>query len=101
MRLRTIIGVGALMTISVPAMAALPPYYQRIKEITAIIEHGGVNTALNEEPIDAVTYMSEDVYHVRGGKCRVVVRLNDIPRNMPGPRAFSIHVGKPICTKAK
>ncbi len=102
MRLVKMVGFAALFATAVPAIAALPPYYQRAEEIKAIMEDSAIANALDKRPIDSISHVGEDIYELRAGTCRMTVRLRDVPGDHPpGPRQFTVHAGQPVCAKAK
>lgn len=77
--------------------AALPPYWQRAAEIKAIFESNEVARALKDKPVDRVERISEDSYQLQSGACKLEVRIIGEKQNMPGPRKFTMRVGKPEC----
>ena len=82
-----------------PAGAALPPQYQRLAELRAILDHQGVVTAFGATPIERVEHVGPDRYRVSAGPCRLEVRIADLPmpRNRVGPRRFEVRVGERVC----
>ena len=84
---------------ALPAAAALPPEYQRLAELEAILQSPDVSSRLMEAPIDAIERVGEDIYSVRAGECALEVRIVDDPsaEPMPGPRAFLLEVGDAVC----
>lgn len=91
----------ALIAGAMTASAALPPQYQRQRELTQIIESNEVHEALNGVPIDSVSYEGDDLYKVTAGHCSVLVEIKDAKRKQPsgwaGPRQFSLSVGEATC----
>ena len=77
--------------------AALPPYWQRAAEIKAIFESNDVANALKDRPVDRVERIGEDSYQLQSGACKLEVRIIGEKQNMPGPRKFTLRVGKPAC----
>jgi hypothetical protein len=84
---------------ALPAAAALPPEYQRLAELEAILQSPDVSSRLMEAPIDAIERVGEDVYSVRAAECTLEVRIVDDPsaEPMPGPREFLLEVGDAVC----
>jgi hypothetical protein len=87
---------------AVPALAALPPYYQRASEIQAILDSDEVREKLKQMPIDAITSTDADVYQVVGGDCRLEVTVVDVLQEaskppVVGPRQFTLEVGEADC----
>lgn len=93
--------LSALMNVPLVASAALPPQYQRQRELVEIIQSSEVQAALNGAPIESITRNGEDRYTVTGGVCSVVVEIVDETGQMPGgwagPRRFSLSVGEADC----
>ena len=83
-----------------PAVAALPPYYERASELASIIGDPRVQNALQSQPIDAIERIPGNGFRVRGGTCRVDVRFV-IPQGAepgpPGGRQSELAVGTAVC----
>jgi hypothetical protein len=80
--------------------AALPPYWQSAREITAIVSDSRVHDALKyEEAITSVTSVGNDQYEVKTERCTVQVTIVTAPQAEPiaGPRQFDIEVGAANC----
>jgi hypothetical protein len=90
-------GLGAFA--SAPASAALPPKYQRIAELRAVLEHQGVVAALGEALIERIEYVRRDLYRVHAGRCHVDATIVGLPmpRGMAGPRRFEVWPGRRVC----
>jgi hypothetical protein len=86
-----------LFATATAAQAALPPYWQRARELTAILENSDVARELDEAPITRIEATSEDRYRVSSGNCTVDVQLIGKARSNPGPRLFDLRVGKRKC----
>lgn len=94
--------VGLVMLAgTVPAMAALPPHYQRQDELEAIIAH-----VLEEfgiaRPIESIMMKDTDFYEVISGACHMEVVIVDVPpapetEPMAGPRQFAVESGPLVC----
>ena len=100
--MRAIILAGLLSLVAgLPALAALPPQYQRQRELLAIINDIDVVDAFGFDGIDAIELVAPDLYQVRGGKCALEVSIEDLPNThgegWAGPREFTIVVGEPTC----
>jgi hypothetical protein len=91
-------AVGAGLA-AVPAAAALPPQYQRLAELRAIIADPGVVGAFGGAPIDRIEYVRSDLYRVSGGGCRIEVAIVGLPTpgGMVGPRRFEVKAGRKAC----
>jgi hypothetical protein len=100
--MRAIILAGLLsLATGLPVLAALPPQYQRQRELLAIINDMEVLDAFGFDGIDAIERVARDLYQVRGGKCVLEVGIEDLPNThgegWAGPREFTIVVGEPTC----
>ena len=97
--MRRIVIPVVLAALTLPAAAALPPYYQRQAEMERILNDGAVEAALKSAPIDAIERTGEDEYRVYGGKCAVMVRIRGLPLpdGMVGARRFGLEVGTADC----
>jgi hypothetical protein len=80
------------------AQAALPPRFERQRELDAV---RNVAAKLLQAPIDAITVTGDSTYLVKAGNCTLPVRIADVPNQHPpgwvGPRAFAAEPGKPVC----
>lgn len=80
------------------AQAALPPKYQRAREMAAALD--AATAILEGELVDGIDYLGDDIFRVRAGGCVLRVEIVDTPRaapSMPGPRAFTARAGRPVC----
>ena len=97
------IALAGLISLAatLPALAALPPQYQRQRELLTIINDMDVVDAFGFEGIDAIELVAPDLYRARGGKCVLEVSIEDLPNThgegWAGPREFTIVVGEPTC----
>jgi hypothetical protein len=85
-----------------PAFAALPPNYQRIAELKAVLADPAVAGAfVMDAPIERVEYVKRDLYRVSAGGCRVDAAIVDLPtpRGVAGPRRFAVRAGRKVCGK--
>jgi hypothetical protein len=94
--------VGLMMLAGpVPAMAALPPHYQRQDELEAIIEHVVEEFGI-DHPIESIVMKGTDFYDVISGSCQMEVVIVDVPpaagaEPMVGPRQFAVESGPLVC----
>jgi hypothetical protein len=96
-RLATAVSLTAVLGTGV-AEAALPPQYQRQKELEAIIASGDILARLRSSPIDRIEYMDSDLYRVTAGPCSLEVRIvTDRQAAPPGPRRFHLQIGEASC----
>lgn len=84
-----------------PAPAALPPKYQRLAELNAVLANRDVGEALGDTPIDSVAYVRTDLYRVTAGRCRVDARIVSLPMpdGVVGARRFEVRAGQRVCTR--
>jgi hypothetical protein len=96
---RIIACAGLALVTTTTAFAALPPYYQRVREITAIAESKEVQEAVREAPIDSIVWTGPDRVQVKGDRCSVEVQIIDTGKRAdpPGPRKFKLKVKKAVC----
>lgn len=97
-------GVAALLlvTATAGAQAALPPYWQRLREIQAILDSNELAQKLHDAPIDRIERAGENLYRIQAGPCTLDIRIVDDPAGgtqpaMPGPRRFHIESGESAC----
>lgn len=98
---RLLFAMALVAITTLPALAALPPQYQRQRELQAILADNGVADAFGVEGISAIEYVEPDLYRVTGGACTLEVKIVDVPNThgegWAGPREFALAVGEPIC----
>jgi hypothetical protein len=84
---------------SATAMAALPPQYQRLAELRAILDDSRVVGAFTSGPIDKIERIAEDLYRLTAGTCTMDVAIKDNPSrvNVVGPRSFFIDPAQMAC----
>lgn len=92
-----LLGIAvAALGVSAIAEAALPPRYQRQRELAQVIDEASRTLV---EPIDQVSYVGEDRYRVLAGRCAVIARIVSLPSvpMMSGPRKFTVRLGRAVC----
>jgi hypothetical protein len=102
MRIKTIGAACTLaMLAAAPASAALPPNYQRLAELNAVLALSEVGRAFGIEPIQRVEYVRPDLYRVSAGRCHLDVRIVDLPTpaGMVGARRFEARAGRRVCLR--
>ncbi|HYD12410.1 MAG TPA: hypothetical protein VEC11_06155 [Allosphingosinicella sp.] len=102
MRLLPIAAACALTALTAtPAAAALPPNYQRLAELRAVLALPEVGRAFDLEPIERIEYAARDLYRLSAGRCHLDVRIVDLPtpRNVVGARRFEARAGRRICRR--
>ena len=94
---RTALAAIFLAMAALPATAALPPHYQRARELAAVIDAAAA--ILEFKPIESVTRIGDDLYRVQTDGCTLDVRIEDTPTpaGMVGPRQFKVVPGEPSC----
>ena len=100
--MRILIGLAAFAASALaasPAAAALPPNYQRLAELRAVLALPEVGTAFGIEPIERIVYAGPDLYRLSAGRCHLDVRIVDLPtpRNVVGGRRFAARAGRRVC----
>ncbi|HLL29558.1 MAG TPA: hypothetical protein VK403_01050 [Allosphingosinicella sp.] len=93
------LALAAPALAAVPAAAALPPQYQRMAELRAVLDDGKVAEAFGSAPIDRIEYVRSDLYRVSAGRCRLDVAIVDrpTPGGIAGPRRFGVKAGRKVC----
>lgn len=104
MRRRLFVVVALLLSIApIPALAALPPYYQSLAEMQRILGDERLAELMSEQgAIRSIEHNGRDGYVVRGDICLVEVQIVDVPRAegspvMLGPRQFDLKFGELFC----
>lgn len=94
-----IAGAGLAAAVSLPASAALPPKYQRIAELRAVLEHQGVVRALGDALITRIEFVRNDLYRVHAGGCHIDAAIVGLPMRpgMVGARRFEVRPGRRVC----
>ena len=98
--IRIIFILGIVLSGTINAMAALPPFWQRKAEIQAILDSQEIADKLQPRPIDAIEYIEDDHYRVRTDACVLNVLIVDDKSNAdapPGPRKFKLKLGRSTC----
>ena len=80
------------------ASAALPPFWQSAREISAIVNDQKVHDALTyEEPILSVTVTGDNSYELKTPRCTLSIAVVYKPTKMVGPGEFDLEVGEAQC----
>lgn len=88
-----------LIVISQPSFALLPPYYQSVKEMIAILNNPLVAEKIGSPyPIQSLT-KSESGYILLVGECKLDIKINYIQRKdgMVGSAELNIEPGEKSC----
>jgi hypothetical protein len=99
MRVLGLASATSVVLCSATAMAALPPQYQRLAELRAILNDSRVVGAFTSGPIDKIERIAEDLYRLTAGTCTMDVAIKDNPSrvNVVGPRSFFIDPAQMTC----
>ena len=102
LRLAALGAAASAALAAVPAAAALPPKYQRIAELRAVLDQAAERLEVNDE-IDRIDYVRADLYRVRAGRCHVDVAIVGLPMpaGMVGARRFEARAGRRTCTRGR
>lgn len=101
--MRKFISFAAIATVALGAAAAnaeLPPKYQRIAELRAVLDHPGVANAFpGQAMIDRVQYVRADLYRVHSGRCHVDAAIVGLPMpdGVVGGRRFEVRPARRVC----
>lgn len=83
-----------------PALAALPPHYQRQAEFVAALD-AAVEILGISSPLDAIVLTEADKFEVKAGNCTLIVTIVDAEDKgssiMAGPRQFRAEAGEKVC----
>ncbi|MBE7733303.1 hypothetical protein [Devosia faecipullorum] len=85
---------------SAPALAALPPHYQRQAEFVAALG-AAVEVLGISSPVDSIILSEPDRFEVKAGNCTLIVTIVDAEdkgaAGMVGPRQFRAEAGEKHC----
>lgn len=92
-------AIAAMLFLTTPAFAALAPWYQRLAELRAVIDHSGIVSAFGGRSVERIEYISRDLYRVTGGGCHLDAKIvsQPMPSEMVGGRKFTVEVGPLNC----
>lgn len=96
-----VLAIALVPLLSLPALAALPPHYQRQAELMAIV--GEATEAFGiQHPIEAIDMQRPDFWVVRSGECTLELQIVDVPLEgkepgFVGPRNFAVEAGPVAC----
>ena len=98
--MRLVLSVVAVVAVtSSPALSAIAPEQQRMREFQTVLARAG---AALGEPVEAVERAGPDLYRIRSSRCTVEARIVDaraaaraVP--MPGRRRFRVTLGEVSC----
>jgi hypothetical protein len=97
-RIIAVLILGACTAL--PALAALPPQYQRQRELEAVL-NAAVEALGIGNPVDWIEMTAPDVWKVTGGSCHISITIVDAPTKhgagWVGPREFAVKTGEVVC----
>lgn len=85
--------VAGLMSIT-SVFAALPPLYQSVKELKAILEDPELANELTSGEVIESIEKNESGYEVRSNRSHLQIDVHYKPQSMPGPVAFDLQFHK-------
>lgn len=90
---------GLAVLVAGPALAALAPKYERLRQIQEVVGAPGLAAAVGEDPVERIEAVGPGVYRVVAGRCAVEARIvvGDMPAGMTGPSPLSVRFGKRVC----
>lgn len=99
---RIALSLAFSVLVLTPAMAALPPQYQRLAELMAILQDESVSSAFQVyQAIDKLEWISNDLYRVTSENCSMDVTIVDAPTpheaGWVGAREFAVKAGTLVC----
>ena len=91
----------AMLAATLPAVAALPPQYQRQAELQAVLVEATEQFGIGHL-IESIVMTGADSYEVTGDGCRMTLTIEDAPQDkaaepMVGPRQFTVKPGPLAC----
>ncbi|HMO77353.1 MAG TPA: hypothetical protein PKD99_11815 [Sphingopyxis sp.] len=99
MKLPFMLAAVAAATLALPTSAALPPEWQRVAELKAILASNDLVKAFQGRMIDRIEFVRHDLYRVTAGECFALVSIKEkpLPDNMDGARKFDVVPGEVDC----
>lgn len=88
-----------LLTAGQPVLASLPPYYQSVREMTAILDSPAVAGKIGSPySIDSLV-RNKNGYQLEVGDCQLNIKVHYLPYQdgMVGPAEFTIEPGEKVC----
>lgn len=97
-RILAVLALSACATL--PALAALPPHYQRQRELEAVLD-AAVEALGISNRVERIEMTAPDEWNVMGGQCQVSITVVDAPTQheagWAGPREFAVKPGEVVC----
>lgn len=99
MKFPSLFAAIAATALALPASAALPPQWQRVAELKAILDSNALVEAFGGQMIDRIEYVRRDLYRVSAGQCFAYVTIAEkaLPAGMVGARQFDVVPHKVDC----
>ncbi|WP_322865378.1 hypothetical protein U5922_003710 [Aquicoccus sp. G2-2] len=77
------------------ANAALPPYWDRIEQIEAILQSPALSDALHREPIKHLSLEGSRsdgalIWRLESETCTLILHLIPVPPTQPGPTRYKL-----------
>ncbi len=95
---RFVFATTLFALLATPSLAALPPNYQRLVELRAVLD--AIEPVIEEiGEVTAIEFIAFDLYEVRSDRCHVAAHIVDIALEpgFVGPRQFTVALGKIVC----
>jgi hypothetical protein len=95
---RFVFAATLFALLGAPSFAALPPNYQRLVELRAVLD--AIQPLIEEiGEVTAIEFIAFDLYEVRSDRCRVAAHIVDVALEpgFVGPRQFTVTLGKIAC----
>lgn len=86
--------ISLALIASAPMFALLPPVWQGVAEIRAILNDPQLNSELNSGDILESITREENGWLITTSKSKVRVQVIPQPQNMPGPEKFKLKYEK-------
>lgn len=79
------------------ALAALPPFYQSVNEIKALLELPEVGETIGSHRRVEEIKRTSAGYLLTAGECQLEVKITYLPIPVPGPAKFKFNIGTLSC----
>lgn len=94
------LGLGMALALPGIANAALPPYWDRIEQIEAILQSPALSDALHRAPIKSLSLEGtrDDgalIWRLESEACTLTLHLVPIPPAQPGPTRYKLEPPAP------
>lgn len=88
--------LAALILVSASAEALLPPVWQGVAEIRAIVNSKELNQYLDSGDILESITKHEEGWIIQTNRSSVFVKVKEEPQDRPGPEKFHLEFSSPI-----